>query len=59
MNILHYAKPWDDAAGLCIIREAGGVMTDLNGEIHVETLNAHMVATCAGVYHAFCDLIKD
>lgn len=53
-----YLKPWDYAAGLCIIREAGGVVTDLNGEIHVEKLNAHTVATCAGVYDEFLALIK-
>ena len=53
-----YLKPWDYAAGLCIIREAGGMMTDLNGEVHIEMLNAHMVATSAGVYHEFCALLK-
>ena len=53
-----YLKPWDYAAGLCIIREAGGIMTDLNGEVHIEKMNAHMVATCAGVYNVFFELMK-
>lgn len=53
-----YLKPWDYAAGLCIIREAGGVMTDLEGEVHVSRLNAHMVATNAAVYEEFRALIK-
>lgn len=54
-----YLKPWDFAAGLCLIREAGGVMTDLNGEVQIDQFNTHMVAAAAGVYDEFCTLIKN
>ncbi|MBQ7346399.1 MAG: inositol monophosphatase [Clostridia bacterium] len=53
-----YLKPWDYAAGLCMIKEAGGVMTNLDGEVHIGKLNEHMVASNAAVYEEFCALIK-
>ena len=53
-----YLKPWDFAAGSVIIKEAGGIISDLNGEIHVDRLNQHIVATNAMVYNDFVGLVK-
>jgi myo-inositol-1(or 4)-monophosphatase len=32
-------KPWDVAAGVCILSEAGGIVTDIKGEKHIVTDN--------------------
>ena len=49
----HYLKPWDFAAGLCLIREAGGFLTGLTGEIDISRLNQHILATNSAVYKIF------
>lgn len=53
-----YLKPWDFAAGAVIISEAGGKLTDLEGEIHIDKFNQHIVATNGSVYDDFVELIK-
>lgn len=53
-----YLKPWDFAAGAVIIKEAGGILSDLDGEIHIDKLNQHIVASNSLVYHDFVNLIK-
>lgn len=53
-----YLKPWDYAAGYIIISEAGGRLTDINGEIHITKLNQHIVATNAALYDEFIKLIN-
>ena len=53
-----YLKPWDYAAGVIIVKEAGGIVSDLNGEIHIDKLNQHIVATNGMVYDDFVKLAK-
>ena len=53
-----YLKPWDYAAGVIIVKEAGGIVSDLNGEIHIDKLNQHIVATNGMVYDDFVKLVK-
>lgn len=54
-----YLKPWDFAAGAIIVAEAGGKLSDLNGEIHIDRLNQHIVAANAMVYDEFVGLINN
>lgn len=54
-----YLKPWDYAAGLCIVKEAGGRVGDLSGKIDIQTLNRHILATNGFVYNEFEKLIKE
>ncbi len=53
-----YLKPWDFAAGVVIVKEAGGNVSDLNGKIHIDKLNQHIVATNTAVYDDFVKLMK-
>ena len=53
-----YLKPWDFVAGAVIIKEAGGILSDLDGEMHIDKLNQHIVASNSLVYHDFVNLIK-
>jgi myo-inositol-1(or 4)-monophosphatase len=41
--------PWDIAAGLLIVREAGGIVTDLDGR-HVEPAHTPVVAGSAAMH---------
>jgi myo-inositol-1(or 4)-monophosphatase len=42
--------PWDIAAGVLIVREAGGIVTDLEGR-HVEPAHTAVVAGSAAMHH--------
>lgn len=42
-------KPWDIAAGMMIVREAGGLVTTLNGLYH--ELNNHTIIASNGLVH--------
>ncbi len=53
-----HLKPWDYAAGLLIIEEAGGKVTDLDGEINLFELNRHIVATNGNIHNDFVKLLK-
>ncbi len=53
-----YLKPWDYAAGVIIVEEAGGRVTDLERELHISRLNTHIIASNAAVYEKFLNLIK-
>lgn len=44
-----YIKPWDYCAGVLLVREAGGVVTDYNGNESI--LNKHHVIATNGVVH--------
>lgn len=48
-----HLKPWDFAAGAVIVKEAGGKLTNLDGELTVEKLNQHIVAANAFVFDEF------
>lgn len=52
-----YLKPWDFAAGMCIVREAGGVVTGLGQELDVTRLKQHVVCTNGFVQEEFCCLL--
>ena len=54
-----FLKPWDYAAGKIILEEAGGVLTDLNGEFHPEILNSHVIAVTNALYEPFKNLINE
>lgn len=47
-----FIKPWDYAAGIVIVREAGGVVTDFNGRHNISGTH-HLVATNAVVCDGF------
>lgn len=53
-----FLKPWDYAAGKIIVEEAGGRLTDLNGEFHPEILNSHVIAATNSLYEPFKNLIN-
>lgn len=53
-----YLKPWDYAAGVAIVSEAGGKVGDLEGELHITELNRHIIASNSLVYDDFANLIK-
>ncbi|XP_015378005.1 PREDICTED: inositol monophosphatase 2-like [Diuraphis noxia] len=39
-------KCWDVAAGILIIREAGGIVLNLEGGQYKDIMNANITATC-------------
>jgi len=53
-----YLKPWDYAAGSIIIREAGGMLTDMHGNVPVKEMNCHILATNGRIHNEFMDLLK-
>ena len=53
-----HLKPWDFAAGAVIVKEAGGKLTNLDGELTVEKLNQHIVAANAFVFDEFKGLFE-
>ena len=53
-----YLKPWDYAAGLLIIEESGGTVSDLQGDIKLFELNRHIVATNGFIHEDFISLLK-
>ena len=52
-----YLKPWDYAAANIIIKEAGGTMTDLCGNVPITDMNCHVVATNGKLHDTFLHLI--
>lgn len=52
-----YLKPWDFAAGMCIVSEAGGIVSGLGGDIDVSTLKQHIVCTNGAAHGAFLKLM--
>ena len=53
-----YLKPWDFAAGMCIVREAGGVVSGLDGDVDVTILKQHVVCTNRAARENFLALLK-
>lgn len=53
-----YLKPWDFAAGMIIISEAGGKLSALSGDADVDVLNQHIVATNGNVHEKFLNLFE-
>lgn len=54
-----YLKPWDYAAGIAIVGEAGGIVTNSDRKICMTELNQHIVASNSEVYEEFLALIND
>ena len=51
-------NPWDMAAGVVILREAGGVVTDFNG--HPHSIYGHELVASNGLIHqAMLDLLQE
>ncbi|MFM2206747.1 MAG: hypothetical protein RL213_722 [Bacteroidota bacterium] len=51
-------QPWDVAAGVVLVREAGGIVTDFKGgEGH--TFGREIVAANAGLHAVFLDVVKN
>ena len=53
-----YLKPWDFAAGMCIVKEAGGIVSGLHEEIHINQLKQHVLCTNAVAYENFKALLQ-
>ena len=54
-----YLKPWDFAAGICLVREAGGCVSGLGRELDVTELKQHVVCTNGAAHEAFLKLLED
>ncbi|RZQ61218.1 inositol monophosphatase family protein [Amycolatopsis suaedae] len=50
--------PWDTAAGVLLVREAGGVVADLDGTDHT-TDSAATIAVCPGLRDALTGLLRE
>ena len=50
-------SPWDIAAGAVLVREAGGIVTDLDGGGAIFE-HGNVVAASSGVHPALLDLIR-
>jgi len=53
-----YLKPWDYAAGLVIVSEAGGIVTNLDRDIEITRLNQHILAVCSDMYEPALSMIN-
>ena len=53
-----YLKPWDFAAGMLIIEEAGGKVSELSSDIDMFRLNSHIVATNGNIHDDFLTLLR-
>ena len=53
-----YLKPWDYAAGIVIVQEAGGTVSEPGGGINITKLNRHIIAANSAVYEEFAELIN-
>ena len=54
-----YLKPWDYAAGMVIVGEAGGRVGRPDGEINLTEMNKHIIAANSEVYDKFATLINN
>jgi myo-inositol-1(or 4)-monophosphatase len=50
-------KPWDIAAGILIVREAGGVVSDMDGRESMLD-NGHILATNDALHRPLLDLLR-
>jgi myo-inositol-1(or 4)-monophosphatase len=53
-----FLKPWDIAAGIVIIKEAGGVVTDFKG-LDVDTYGSEIVASNGLIHQAVLDVLAE
>ncbi|MDE3166286.1 MAG: inositol monophosphatase [Acidobacteriota bacterium] len=52
-------NPWDMAAGVLIVREAGGAVSDMNGGTHSVTSSAHLLADNGAIHTPVLDLFGE
>jgi len=52
-------KPWDYAAGIVIIEEAGGKVTAVDGDIDIKVLNRNIAATNKMVHKRFLNMLNN
>lgn len=52
----YYLKPWDMAAGALLVEEAGGRVTQANGQ-PFDPLGIEIVATNGQIHHTLCQII--
>ena len=52
LYVHHYVQPWDIAPGLLLVREAGGIATDLRGAYGMPASGC-IIAAAPGVHAAF------
>lgn len=52
-------KPWDYAAGIVIIEEAGGMVTAVDGDIDIKVLNRNIAATNKMVHKRFLNMLNN
>lgn len=48
----HYVQPWDIAAAIIFVQEAGGIVTDLNGET-IHPNSGHIIAGSPSIHKIF------
>lgn len=53
-----YVKPWDYAAGVILIKEAGGRLDRLDGELNIPELNVSIAAAGAAVFDEFTEILN-
>lgn len=53
-----YLKPWDYAAGVILVQEAGGRVSDLNGTLNITAPRQHIVATNNAVFEEYRALLQ-
>lgn len=54
----HKLQAWDSAAGFLIVEEAGGKVTDFNGD-HYSVYQPHLLATNGIIHNDMLDIIHD
>ena len=54
-----YLKPWDYAAAVIILKEAGGRLDRVDGELSLSQLNVNIAAANSAVFEEFVGLIKN
>ena len=54
----HNIKPWDMAAGIVMVREAGGTITDLDGGVDMMATGG-LIAANANIHKGVLQLLKD
>ena len=53
-----HVKPWDIAAGILLVKEAGGYVTEINGDSHM-LLTGNILAGNEFVFNCLSKLLKD
>lgn len=54
-----YLKPWDYAAGIILVQESGGTVTDLCGGLCATVPRQHIVAAGTAIYPSYLALLQD